>query len=246
VEGYGPGSYGDAFADVYDDWYENVSDADATVECLTQLAGRGRVLELGVGTGRLALPLASRGVAVVGIDASAAMLARLQGKPGAERIDVRLGDMAEELPDGPFAVVFAAFNTLFNLPTARAQRRCFVLVADRLSPDGCFAVEAFVPDETAYPAGDRIEVRSLASDHVVLSVSRLRPDEQRAEGQFVELSEAAGIRLRPWSIRYAAASELDEMAAAAGLTLDARWADWRQTPFTAESPHHVSLYRRAH
>jgi SAM-dependent methyltransferase len=244
VEGYGPASYGDAFADVYDEWYEDVSDVEATVDCLARLARGGRVLELGIGTGRLALPLAERGVSVEGIDASAAMVAQLRGKAGGERIDVRVGDMAAELPDGPFAVVFAAFNTLFNLPTAAAQARCLALVAERLEPSGCFAVEAFVPDETAYPAGDRIEVRSLTKDRVVLSVSRSRPDEQRAEGHFIDLSETSGVRLRPWSIRYAAPAELDEMAAAAGLGLDARWADWRQTPFSAESPHHVAVYRR--
>jgi len=240
-EGYGAESYGDTFADVYDEWYADVSEVDTTVDRITALAAGGRTLELGVGTGRIALPLAARGVPVSGIDASARMVERLRAKAGADRVDVTVGDMAVDLPAGPFAVVFVAYNTLFNLLHKDAQARCIVLVASRLSRHGAFVVEGFVPDEPR-PAGTRIDVRSLADDQVVLNVSRHEPDAQRVDGQFVELTES-GVRLRPWAIRYSSPAELDEMALSAGLELEHRWADWSETPFTRDSPYHVSVYR---
>ena len=248
MEGYEPQTYGDAMAEVYDDWYANVSDADATVAAVVELvraAGGGRVLELGVGTGRLALPMAAAGLDVTGIDVSAAMLDRLRAKPGAEAVTVVHGDMATELPDGPFAVVLVAFNTFFSLTTADAQQRCLANIAGRLAPRGRFALEAFVPDEERIDAGSRVEVRSLSRDRVVLTVSRHDAESQRAEGQFVELSETGGVRLRPWSLRYAGPAELDRMAEAAGLELVSRRSSWAGAPFDADSVNHVSLYRRA-
>jgi SAM-dependent methyltransferase len=121
VDGYGPASYGDAMADVYDEWYAELPQLDAAVECLFTLAEGGTVLELGVGTGRLALPLAARGVRVVGVDASAAMIERLRAKPGSEAVVATVGDMAAPTPSGPFTLVFAAVNTFFGLDTEQAQ-----------------------------------------------------------------------------------------------------------------------------
>ena len=244
MEGYRPASYGDAFADVYDEWYQDVSDVAATVECIWRLAGGGRVLELGIGTGRLALPLAERGLDVSGVDASTAMVDALRRKPGGAAIEVVIADMSDELPQGPFAVVFAAFNTLFNLPSAEAQSRCLALAAARLTPEGRVAVEAFVPDEDLPTDRGRVEVRHVTTEGVVLSVSRLRPDEQRAEGHFVDIGRDGGVRLRPWAIRYTTPAELDAMATAAGLVLTDRWADWRHAPFRSDSAQHVSVYRR--
>jgi SAM-dependent methyltransferase len=247
VEGYRADAYGEAMADVYDEWYAGVSDVDATVDALTRLvatAGGGRVLELGVGTGRLALPLAARGLQVTGVDVSPAMIARLTAKPGGDGIDLVVGDMAEDLPEGPFSLVFVAFNTFFGLTSREAQTRCFAEVADRLEPHGVFVVEAFVPDDEIIGGGARIEVRSMSADRVVLTVSRHDASTQRAEGQFVELTEAGGVRLRPWSLRYAPPAELDAMADEAGLALDQRWSAWDETPFTSDSSHHVSLYRQ--
>ena len=246
MEGYRAEAYGEAMADVYDVWYAGVSDVEATVATLTRLvtgAGSGRVLELGVGTGRLALPLAARGIQVTGVDVSPAMIARLKAKPGGDGIDVVVGDMADDLPEGPFSLVFVAFNTFFGLTSREAQAQCFVEVAGRLEPHGVFALEAFVPDEELIGGGARIEVRSLSADRVVLTVSRHDAQTQRAEGQFVELTEAGGVRLRPWSLRYAPPAELDAMAAEAGLTLEQRWSSWDETPFTPDSTQHVSLYR---
>jgi SAM-dependent methyltransferase len=240
VEGWRPESYGDTFADVYDDWYGGP--ADAAAERLAALAGDGPVLELGVGTGRLALPLAARGLAVHGVDASAAMIERLRAKPGGELIRVTVGDMASDLPEEPFTLGFVAANTLFNLLSADAQRRCFRAVAERLAPGGRFVVEAFVPGEGG--GSSSIEVRELARDRVVLSVARYDSSAQTADGQFVELTEAGGVRLRPWSIRWSTPAELDEMASAAGLTLEHRWSTWEGAPFSAESDHHVSVFLR--
>jgi SAM-dependent methyltransferase len=246
VEGYGPSSYGDRFADVYDDWYRGLSDVDATVSALLELAGRGRVLELGVGTGRLAIPLAGAGadrdLTVHGIDSSAAMLDAMRAKPGAERVELHLGDMVDDMPTRPFDLVFVAYNTLFNLADPDRQAGCFRAVADRLAPGGRFVVEAFVPDDPPRE-GSAVTVRSMTADRVVLSVSIHHPAEQLAEGQFIEFTEKGVVRLRPWSIRYAAPDELDAMAAAAGFRLECRWLGFGDRDFRDGDERHVSVWR---
>jgi SAM-dependent methyltransferase len=247
MRGYDDRSYGDGFADVYDDWYAEVTDVEATVGRMLALAGpNGRVLELGVGTGRLALPMAAAGLAVVGVDTSTAMLERLADRDPGRLIDVVCGDMVADLPDGPFDAALVAYNTIFNLPDEPRQLGCFAAVAERLRPGGSFVVEAFVPEVEVPPAaGSDVAVRSLAVDQVVLSVSVNNPALQRIEGQFVQLSEAGGVRLRPWSIRWATPDQLDAMAASAGLRLVDRYADMSGTRFTDDSPHHVSVYATA-
>lgn len=248
VHGYGPSSYGDAFADVYDDWYHDVSDIDSTVDRLLELTPPGgRVLELAIGTGRLALPLAQRGadrgVTVHGIDASEAMLRQLRVKDPEGLVTAHPGDMVDDLPAGPFDTVFVAYNSIFNLTEAERQVACFAAVAERLAPGGRFAVEAFVPADPP-PSGDEVRVRSLEADRVVLSISVHDPAGQRAEGQFVELTEAGGVRMRPWSIRYAPPVELDAMAAVAGLLLEHRWQGFDDPTWDDEADRHVSIYRR--
>jgi SAM-dependent methyltransferase len=247
MQGYDASSYGDGFADVYDDWYHGISDVGLTVAELLDLAGTGPVLELGVGTGRIAVPLAEaglrRGLTVVGIDASEAMLGRLAWRDPGRLVTAVLGDMRNDLPDGPFALVFAAYNTLFNLTGDGDQARCFGDVAERLQPGGRFVVEAFVPDDPP-PGGDSVTVRSMTADRVVLSISVDDPERQCASGHFVELSEAGGVRLRPWSIRYSTPVQLDEYARATGFTLEQRWESFGRTPFDDESASHVSVYRR--
>lgn len=246
MRGYDDTSYGSAFADVYDDWYEDVSDIDATVADLVALAGSGPVLELGVGTGRLAIPLAyhdeAGSIRLHGIDSSEPMLAKLRQRDHENRIDVSCGHMVDDLPVGPFTLVFVAYNTIFNLRTLQDQARCFAAVAARLAPGGRFVIEAFVPDDPPRN-GDEITIRTLEADRVVLSVSRHDAEQQLAEGQFVEITEAAGIRLRPWSIRYATPGQLDEMAGDAGLALEHRWDGFGRAVFGPESTRHVSVYR---
>ncbi len=249
VEGYSASSYGDAFADVYDEWYADVSDVGATVAAVTALAAGGRVLELGIGSGRLALPLARAGVDVWGIDASAAMVERLRAKPGGDRVRVAIGDMAaldDELaavPDGAsarFAVVFAAFNTFLNLTARDAQLACLRASARRLDPGGCVVIEAFVPDLDAPRSG--VEARTVEADRVVLSVSRRASDGRTVDGQHIEITER-GIKLRPWRISCLTPDDLDSLAAAAGLRLDERWSNWDATPFGTGDTVHISIYR---
>jgi SAM-dependent methyltransferase len=252
MDGYGPQTYGDGFADVYDDWYGDLPDAAATVErvaALAAAAGTHRVLELGGGSGRLAVPLAARGIATWAVDASLAMLRRLRGKPGAQAVHAVVGDMAA-LPlseRARFGVVLCAFNTLFNLTTVDAQRRCLAGAAARLVPGGGrLVIESFVAptDEAGDAAVAAVEPRHIGLDEVVLSVSRLDPASHTITGQHVQISEA-GIRLRPWMLRYVSPGELDAMAAEAGLRLVDRHAGWRAQPFTGASGVHVSTYALA-
>jgi SAM-dependent methyltransferase len=251
MQGYGPTSYGDGFADVYDDWYAGQDDADVAADVVADLArrtaggeGRPRILELGVGTGRLAIPIARRGIVVHGVDASPAMLERLRARDGAGQVTLTTGDMVEDQPPGPFDLVLVAYNTLFNLDSFERQAACFGAVAGRLRPGGSFVIEAFVPEDPPRD-GTEVDVRSMTASEVVLSVSTHDPTRQRAEGHFVHLATGAPVRLRPWSIRYAPPDELDAMATAAGLTLRERWADFHRSPFTDESDRHVSVYTAA-
>lgn len=246
MDGFDASTYGERFADVYDEWYGDVSDVGATVEAVVRLAAGGPVLELGVGTGRLAVPLAERGLEVHGIDASPAMLERLATKAAAAGVAVHAhrGDFADvdvQVPGG-FAVVLVAFNTLFNLTDADAQRRCLATAAERLRPDGHLVVEAFVPEPEAATPGGAVTPTLIEADRVVLQVTRSDPEAQTVTGSVVSITEE-GIRLRPWRIRWATPAELDGMAAAARLRRAARWADWDRRPFDGDSPRHVTVYR---
>jgi SAM-dependent methyltransferase len=246
VDGFDASTYGERFADVYDEWYGDVSDVVATVEAVATLAGDGPVLELGVGTGRLAVPLARRGLEVHGIDASPAMLERLAAKAAAAGVTVHAhqGDFAgvDVATPGGFAVVLVAFNTLFNLADAGAQQRCLAAVAERLRPDGHLVVEAFVPEPDAATPGGAVTPTLIEADRVVLQVTQSDPEAQTVTGSVVSITEE-GIRLRPWRIRWATPVELDGMAARAGLERADRWADWDRRPFDDDSPRHVTLYR---
>jgi SAM-dependent methyltransferase len=238
--------YGRSFADVYDDWYADVSDVDATVEHVAELAravGGGRVLELGVGSGRLALPLAARGLDVTGIDLSDSMLDLLAAKPDAAALTVHRGDMAEAdiLVDGTFSVVFVAFNTFFNLDSEQRQRRCLTAVARILEPGGSFVVEAFVPIDPPDHVERDLSATRVELDRLVLAATEHDPAAQTITGQHVDITEA-GVRLRPWRIRYASPVQIDDMAGDVGLVLAARHAGWRGEQVTATTTTHVSRY----
>jgi SAM-dependent methyltransferase len=246
VDGYTDSTYGDSFADVYDEWYAGISDVAATVDLLVEISGAVAplpVLELGVGTGRLAIPLAAKGLTVIGLDSSEAMLDRLAANDGAGSVTACLGDMVDDQPPGPFGVVFIAYNTFFNLLTESRQLGCFRSVADRLVPGGAFVIEAFVPEPQP---GSSVAVRSMTVDSVVLSVSTHDESTQTAQGQYISITESGGVRMRPWAIRYATVGQLDAMAAASGFRLDSRWENADRTPFTTDSPRHVSVYRTIH
>lgn len=246
MEGYDARTYGEAYADVYDDWYDWPGLDDA-VRTVADLAGGGRILELAVGTGRLAHPLAEAGHAVVGVDASTAMLDELRAKPSVAGLRPVQADMAR-LPFGgsagsaPFGLAFVAVNSFFNLFTEADQVRCLVEVARVLEPGGRLAVEAFVPDDRASGRGV-VEPRTIDVDRVTLFVSQNDPDEQTIRGQIVELS-AEATRLRPIFLRYLWPEQLDDLARGAGLALEHRWADWSRAAFTDDAPGHVSVYHR--
>jgi hypothetical protein len=271
MDGYDPATYGERWADVYDEWHDEPDEVADTVAFLAELAGPapgpGCLVELGVGTGRLALPLAGRGYDVRGVDASPAMVARLRAKPGGADLPVALGDMADvpvapahtgaeppgqagtdpPEPSGPparCAGVFVAFNTFFNLATAADQQRCLERVVAVLDDGGWFVVAAFVPAERGRTGGgSTVGVRSLTADRVVLSADRYDAATQTITGQFIDITEA-GIRLRPIHLRYLWPDQLDALAAAAGLDLAERWASWRRERFDGDSDAHISVYRR--
>jgi SAM-dependent methyltransferase len=236
---------------VYDRWYGDDPDTVACVDRLRRWAGPGPVLELGVGTGRLALPLAATGLEVRGIDASASMVERLRAKPGGEALAVTVGDMAEgppplragETPEGLFALVYVSYNTFFNLHDHDAQRRCLERVRRWLAPSGCLVVEAFVPDLD--PDADGVPVPHRTEPGAeVWSAARVDVAGQVVEGRFWE-TDGRGGRWRPWRIHYLWPVQLDALALACGLVPAGRWAGWRDEPFTEDSARHVSCYEVA-
>ena len=241
-----PAAYGDAYADVYDDWYGEISDVDATVAALRDLTPGRRLLELGVGTGRIALPLAKAGFAVTGVDASQAMLDVLAAKPGAHTIDARLADMATlDGVQGPFDVALVTFNTFFNLDTEQLQLSCLQRVADKLAPLGRFVIEAFVPSPDPDQAETAAEERPDGRGGVVVTTATRDPVAQVVDGEHLHRSADGTEQRRPWRIRYLHPHQLDELCTRAGLTLVGRWADWHASPLEDDSPRHVSVYAPA-
>jgi len=242
MHGYRSDTYGESFADVYDAWYSDVSDVAATVEKIAALAGHGTVLELGVGTGRLAIPLAAAGTEVVGLDSSPTMIRQLRTKPEGSAIPTVMADMAAPpFHCESFDVAFAAFNTFFNLATIEGQSACVGRLAEIIRPGGVLVIEGFLP-----PAGGLSEggtsVREVTLESVVLTVSKHDPHTQRIVGQHVEIS-AAGIRMRPWMLRYLTPPQLDELFGQVGFVLESRHSGWRDEPFDPDGEVHVSVYR---
>lgn len=248
VEGFEAETYGETFAADYDRWTLDRGIAAGTASAVAFLGDlvpeAGRALELGIGTGRIALPLADTGVEVHGIDASPAMIERLRDKPGGEALPVTVGDFATVDVDGEFDLVYAVFNTFFALVDQDAQVRCVANVAAHLADDGRFVVEAFVPDVARFTDDRHVSVQGMELDAVSLEVATHDPVAQRVTSHKVFLS-AEGTRLVPVVIRYAWPAELDLMARLAGLELVGRWQNFRQAPFTAGSRTHVSVYAPA-
>lgn len=243
MEGYRPTTYGDAFADVYDDWYSDVSPPADTATFLRQRVD-GLVVELGSGTGRLAAPIAAAGLPIVGVDASMPMLRRAVERSA--DVPVVAADMAEPpLRQGCASAVLIAFNTLFNLPTGSLQRAALARSAALLRPDGIVVIEAFVPGDGAAERADHVDVVRLDADSVVLRVSRTDPAAGTVSGHHVELRDGEPVRLRPWHLHYVDPAGLDRMAESAGLTLVERAGGWQGEPFDDDSPVHVSVFSRA-
>jgi SAM-dependent methyltransferase len=244
MDEYGASTYGDRWAETYDAWASHRFSEQVTtaaVDVLADLAGTGKALELGIGTGRVALPLSKRGVEVHGIDASEKMLGKLAEKPGAEAVTVTLGDFSAATFPEQFQLIYVVFNTLFSLMTQEEQVRCFQTVADHLEPTGVFLVEAFVPDLTRFDSNQTVRMLDISLDHAVLEASRHNPVTQVVESQHLSIWQHA-TQMLPIRLRYAWPSELDLMARLAGLQLQQRWNDWDRSPFTVASTNHISLY----
>ena len=236
---YSDETYGERVAGVYDEWYADYN--SHAIDALAELARGGRALELGIGTGRFALPLSAKGVEVHGIDAAASMIERLRAKPGADQITVTQGNFAEVPVEGEFALVYVVFNTFFGLSSQDNQVRCFRNVATHLARDGCFVIEAFVPDLKRFTAGQVNWATKVTADEVQLDVGRHDSVTQQVTSQKVVITDG-NVRLYPTQIRYAYPSELDLMAQLAGLRLRERWGGWQREPFTSESQKHISIY----
>lgn len=219
-------------------------DEAAAVTFLSRLAGPGPALELGIGGGRIALPLAARGIRVDGIDISPVTVAQLRAKPGGEGIAVTMGDFADVPVQGAYSLIYVVFNTFFNQPDQSAQVRCFEQVAARLTQDGSFVIEAYMPSFLHRLRDDQyVNVEGIQLDAVHLDVLRHDPATQKIEENHVSLS-AAGLSFSPVVQRYAWPSELDLMARIAGLRLRERWGGWNHEPFSSKSELHVSVFSR--
>jgi SAM-dependent methyltransferase len=212
---------------------------DPAVSFLADLAGGGAALELGIGTGRIALPLSRRGVRVHGIDLSPAMIARLRAKPGADGIGVTIGDFATTRVGRTFRLAYLVYNTIMNLTTQSEQVECFRNVAAQLEPGGCFVIEVGVPGLRQLPPGETVRAFTV-------SPTRLGFDEYDVAAQIVVSHHYWMVdgRLDVLSapFRYVWPSELDLMARLAGMTLRERWGDWDRAPFTSDSTRHVSVW----
>jgi len=235
-------SFGEDVANMYDDVQRG--DELETVAFLEGLADGGPALELAIGTGRIALPLAERGIRVDGIDISQAMVDKLRAKPGGDLLAVTMGDFADVGVAGTYRLIYVVFNTLFNLLTQDDQVRCFENVVKHLSDDGSFLVEAAVPADIYRLRNHQyVDAEAIGVDYVRLDVARHDPVNQLLEESHVRLS-SKGVHLNPIVTRYAWPSELDLMARIAGLHLKGRWGGWNRQPFTSRSRRHVSVYGR--
>jgi SAM-dependent methyltransferase len=214
---------------------------EPAVALLAGLADGGAALELGVGTGRIALPLSDRGVPVHGLDISPPMLEQLRAKPGAERVGLTVGDFATTCVDGTFRLAYLVYNTIGNLTTQDEQVACFQNVADHLEPGGCFLIECVVPDLRRLPPGESVRAFDVTPPH--LGFDEYEP----GDGQILWSHHywVLGERERfSGRYRYVWPSELDLMARLAGLRLRDRWSDWHRAPFTIESTSHVSVWEK--
>lgn len=235
-------TYGERIANIYDDLYSTYN--EAMIPALADLSRGGRALELGIGTGRIALPLTQRGIEVHGLDVSPAMVSKLRAKPGGETIPVTLGNFADVAVEGEFSLVYVVFNTFFGLLSQEEQLRCFHNVAQHLTPDGVFLLELFVPDVARFTAGQNLKAIKVTSEGIILDVSLHDPVNQRITAQHVMIRES-GVKLYPVQLRYVWPSELDLMAQLAGLRLHQRWGNWQRSPFTSNSGAHISIYKKS-
>jgi SAM-dependent methyltransferase len=238
------GYFDERVAARYDESEADMFDPDAVepvVDFLVELAGEGRALELGIGTGRIALPLAQKGVPVHGIDLSRAMTSRLQEKPGGEEIGVSIGDFATTTVDETFSVAYLVFNTIHNLTTQAEQVACFRNVAAHLQPGGCFVIEVGIPNLQRLPPGETMRVFDASDTH--WGIDEYDVANQGLVSHHYSLVDGRLERVS-MPFRYVWPAELDLMAELAGMALRERWSGWKREPFTSESRKHVSVWER--
>ncbi len=238
------GYFGASVAATYDESSADMFSpgvVDAAVDVLADLAADGRALELGIGTGRIALPLTRRGVPVHGIDLSRAMVARLRAKPGGDAIGVTIGDFATTRVDGTFSVAYLVFNTIMNLTTQAAQVACFRNVAAHLEPGGFFVIEVTIPDLRRLPPGQDVVPFHVSPTRWAFDVYDVAT--QAMSSNYVEVADGRG-EYTSIPFRYVWPAELDLMAQLAGLRLRDRWEGWTREPFTSESGQHVSIWEK--
>ena len=236
---YSTSTYGERIAEFYDDIYSDLD--QELIKTLVDLSHGGRALELGIGTGRVALPLSQAGVEVHGVDASSDMLDKLMAKPGAEQIHATTGIFADLAVEGQFDLIFVVFNAFFALQDQAEQIRCFNNVAKHLTSNGVFIIEAFVPDLTRFTDGQTVRLLEQDQDRVRLDVAQLDLVNQQITGHLIYLTEE-GVRLFPIKIRFAWPAELDLMAGLANLKLLHRWGSWDRDQLTDGSSRHISVY----
>lgn len=241
MEGYNNATYGAMWAPDYDEIFAGV--AGAMIDRLAEFGANARVLELAIGTGRVALPLVERGIDLTGIDISPEMVERLRAKPGGDAIPVVMGDFSEVPVEGTFRLIYLVFNTFFALRDQQSQVQCFTNVAARLETGGRFVTETFYPDAARFDRGQRFGALAVHLDEVQVEASRHDRVNQSIETQRVHLRED-GLKLYPVRVRYAWPSEMDLMARIAGLELESRWGGWDREPFNNQSQIHVSVYRK--
>jgi SAM-dependent methyltransferase len=236
--------FGESVAARFDERYAHQADPAVVgpmVDLLAELAADGAALELGIGTGRIALPLAARGVPVHGIELSEAMLARLRAKPGAERVGVTVGDFATATVEGTYTVAYVVANTIMNLTTQDEQVACFQNVSAHLEPSGCFVIEVLVPRLRRLPPGERFQPFAVSPTHLGFDEYDVARQGLISHHYWIE---AGGIEVISPPFRYVWPSELDLMARLAGMSLRERWAGWAREPFTSESEKHVSVWEK--
>ena len=239
---YTASTYGDSVSGIYDQLYGDID--QNSVSTLIDLARGGRALELGIGTGRIALPLYHAGLEIHGIDASHAMTDRLKAKPGGQDIPILHGDFAEFNLDLKFDLIYVVFNTFFGLQTQSDQVECFINIANHLSPNGVFVIEAFVPDMSRYDDNQTVRMVNITDDDLRFEVTQIDPLKQQVSSKLIHITES-GTRMYPVKLRYAWPAELDLMAKIAGLEIRHRWGSWQKNELTIKDEQHISVYSLA-
>lgn len=239
MDEYNEGTYGERIAEIYDKFVTSYD--PACIDLLAELSKGELALELGIGTGRIALPLHEKGISVQGIDASEEMLDKLRAKPGGTEIELVTGSFAQFDLDQQFNLIYVVVNTFFALLSQDEQLECFASVRQHLNPDGVFVMEAFVPDPARFEDGQTVRAVRLTETEAIFDISQHDPAAQIVTTQHVWMS-SDGYRLYPVKLRYAWPSELDLMARIAGLSLRHRWSSWSKAPFTQASKKHISVY----